>query len=212
MELYKNFVPAVSIILPTFNRAYIIERAIYSVIKQTSDDWELLIVDDGSEDNTFDICNKFISQNSKIRYLRHNNRKLPISLNVGIKAAAGKFITFIGSDDEYMPKHLKLRINYFEKHSNVELIHGGVKIIGDNFVKDKNDLSKRINLNNCVIGGTFFGKKEVFEKLNGFKDIEYSEDSDFFERAKFAKVIIEKVNFQTYIYHRDTKNGICNSF
>jgi len=211
MKLYKDFVPAVSIILPTFNRAYIIERAICSVIKQTAVDWELLIVDDGSEDNTFDICSKFTSENSKIRYLRHSNRKLPISLNVGIKAAAGKFITFIGSDDEYMPKHLKLRIDYFKKHSKVELVHGGVKIIGNNFVKDKNDLSKKINLIDCVIGGTFFGKKEVFEKLNGFKDIEYSEDSDFFERAKFAKVIIEKLNFQTYIYHRDTKDSICNT-
>ena len=78
------------------------------------------------------------------------------------------------------------------------------------FVKDKNDLTKLINLSECTIGGTFFIKKEILLKLNGFNNINYSEDSELYERAaKFAKII--KVDYPTYIYYRDTEDSICNT-
>ena len=66
-----------------------------------------------------------------------------------------------------------------------------------------------IPLYECVIGGTFFGKREVFEQLRGFNNIPYSEDFEFLERAlKIFKV--EKVYYPTYIYHRDTMDSITN--
>ncbi len=211
MKLYKDFVPSVSIVLPTFNRAYVIKRAINSVIKQTVSDWELIIIDDGSNDNTFDICKSYIIKDFNIKYFKQSNRGLPSSLNEGIKVACGKFIAFLGSDDEYLPNHLELRLAFLEKNPTVELLHGGAKIIGDNYVKDKNNVSKKIHLSNCVIGGTFFGKKNLFKKLNGFKNISYSEDSDFFERAVKIGTEILKVEYPTYIYHRDTDDSICNT-
>jgi hypothetical protein len=92
----------------------------------------------------------------------------------------------------------------------VDIIHGGIEAIGNPYVKDKNDLSRLIHLNECYIGGTFFGKREVFEALSGFADIAYSEDSDFMERAQ--KVFnVKKVDFPTYIYYTDTPDSICNS-
>ena len=95
------------------------------------------------------------------------------------------------------------------KHPETDLIHGGVNIIGDVFVADRNDNKKMIPLYECVIGGTFFGKREVFEQLRGFNNIPYSEDFEFLERAlKIFKV--EKVYYPTYIYHRDTMDSITN--
>ncbi|MBZ0181846.1 MAG: glycosyltransferase [Melioribacteraceae bacterium] len=209
MKLYKNFTPLVSVILPTFNREKLLKRAIDSVINQTYNFWELIIADDGSEDNTFEIIKKYQKHFQNIRYFRHSNRKLPLTLNAGIQASMGDYLTFLGSDDEYKKDHIQLRVEEI-MNENIDFIHGGVEIIGDPYVKDKNDKSKMIHLNDCTIGGTFFAKKEVFVNLNGFKDIEYSEDSEFFERV-LSKYKIKKVNYPTYIYYRDTPDSICNN-
>ena len=211
MRLYKDGNPRVSIILPTFNRFSCLSRAIESVLNQTFTSWELLVIDDGSTDDTFRLVDKFIRGNENIRYLKHSNKKLPFTLNTGILSACGEYIAFLGSDDEWKPDHLGIRMETFEEEPGVDLIHGGVEIIGDPFVTDKNDRTKKIHLNNCIIGGTFVGKRDLFLKLNGFENLEYSEDSEFFERAlKIAN--IRKVNFETYIYYRNTINSITNNY
>ena len=210
MKLYNNFSPTVSIILPTYNRGNLLERAVESVLSQSFSQWELLIVDDGSSDNTFDIVNHFMNDFPNIRYLKHSNRKLPLSLNVGIAASAGEFISFLDSDDEYSKEYLSQRIKYFREHSKIDLIYGGVKIIGDPYVPDKNDPSRSVHLNECIIGGTFFGRRKIFLELEGFKNLEYSEDSDFYERAE-KKYFIRRVDLAEYIYYRDTEGSITNS-
>ena len=210
MQVYISFEPIVSIILPTFNREKLLVRAINSVLNQTIQNWELIIVDDGSTDNTFEVVNSYLQKQENIRYIKHSNRRPPLSQNVGIISSVGKYISFLGSDDEYKPTYLEERINFLQTHSDVDLIHGGVEIIGHPFVKDKNDLSKEIHLSECIIGGTFFGKRKVFFELDGFKNLKYSDDSDFFERA-LQKFKIEKVDFPTYVYYRDTPDSICST-
>ena len=154
--------------------------------------------------------NELILEKENIRYFKHSNRQLPITLNVGIQSAAGKYVTFLGSDDEYRREHISLRVDYMEANPHVDLIHGGVEIVGNPFVKDKNDLTRTIHVSECVVGGTFFGKKKVFTVLDGFKDIEYSEDSEFIERALSA-FNVRKIDFPTYVYYRDTPDSICNT-
>ncbi|MBK8943905.1 MAG: glycosyltransferase family 2 protein [Ignavibacteriae bacterium] len=210
MQLYKNFKPDVSIILPTFNRINYLERSINSVINQTFKNWELLIIDDGSEDKTFELANKFLMNDERIKYLKHQNKGLPISLNTGIQISSGKYLTFLGSDDEYKLNHLELRISEIEKNPNVDCLFGGLEIIGDEFVKDKNDLTKLVHLNDCAVGGTFFGKREMFIAMKGFRNINYAEDSDFYDIAKIS-YNFKKVNFPTYIYYRNTPDSICNN-
>jgi glycosyltransferase involved in cell wall biosynthesis len=210
LQLYKNFKPAVSIILPTYNRAGLLNRAVDSVLNQSFNYWELMIVDDGSNDNTFEIINNYLMENENIRYLKHRNRYVSLSLNAGIKASCGKYITYLNSDDEYKKDHLKLRFEYMEKNPGIDFIHGGFEVIGDEYVKDKNDLSKKIHLSECKVGGTFFYKREVAEKIGGYKDLKYGDDTDFYYRAE-KKFKIAKVDFPTYIYYRDTPDSICNN-
>lgn len=205
MSLYKGKYPAVSIILPTFNRGYIISRAVKSVLNQTWQDWELLIIDDGSTDDTSSVLEKLLTDD-RIHYYKHEHTGLPFSLNRGIDLSKGEFITFLGSDDYYLPEHLECRIKSI-KDNNADFLHGGVKIIGSHLIPDKNDVSKLIDLNECVIGGTFFCKREIFEREGGFKNIEYSEDSEFFERI-IGKYKILKVDFPTYVYCREDDNSI----
>ena len=210
MQLYKNFSPIVSIILPTYNRAGLLPRAIDSIINQTEKRFELIIIDDGSTDNTFTVVEKYIRNYENFRYIKQQNMKLPIALNIGIKIASGKYVTFIGSDDEYKSDHIKLRLQFMKENPHIDLIHGGVEIIGSPYVKDKTDLTKVVHISECAVGGTFFGKRFVFTELNGFKNISYSEDSEFLERAE-KKYFVEKVNLSTYIYHRDSEDSICNT-
>ncbi|MEW6195319.1 MAG: glycosyltransferase [Bacteroidota bacterium] len=210
MQVYKSFTPIVSIIMPTYNRAGLIRRAIDSVISQTFKDWELMVVDDGSSDETFSIIDRYMNRFENIRYMKHSNRKTPLATNAGLLASCGMFIAFLGSDDEYKPAYLKNRTEFLSRHPEVDMLHGGVEIIGHPYVKDKNDLSKEIHLSECFIGGTFFGKREIFLELSGFRDLKYSDDSDFFERA-LQKYKIVKVDWPDYRYYRDTPDSICST-
>lgn len=210
MQLYKNFTPHVSIILPTFNRAKYLSRSIDSVIQQTYKDWELIIVDDGSSDNTTEIIERYINQTEKVRFIKKQRTGVTISRNLGIKLAIGDYLTFLDSDDEYKKHHLENRINELVSDQSIDCLHGGVEIIGDPFVKDKNDPQKKIHINDCIVCATLFGKREVFEKCGGFNDIPYSAESEFFERAK-VNFTFKKVSTPSYIYYRDTPDSICNS-
>jgi glycosyltransferase involved in cell wall biosynthesis len=211
MEIFTGANPCVSVILATFNRAAYLTRSINSVLNQTYKDYELIVVDDGSDDDTFSIVNQFIQKHENVRYLKHSNRKLSITKNTGIQAAAGRYIAFIDSDDEYKPDYLEKRVSFMKAHENIDLIEGGAIVIGNEYVKDRHDLSKEIHLSECRIGPTFFGKKEVFVTLGGFdKNILYSEDAEFWDRAEkaFSVKIVEE---PLYIYYRDTPGSICNS-
>ena len=210
MQVYKSFKPFVSIIMPTFNRGAFLKRSIESVLKQTYKGWELIIVDDGSLDDSFKIIDEYLLENENIRYMRHSNRKTPLSTNAGLLATCGEYFAFLGSDDEWKPDYLKPRVEFMLAHPDVDLIHGGVEIIGHPYVKDKNDLTMEIHLSECIIGGSFFGKRKVFFELQGFKNLIYSDDSDFFERAE-KKYKIVKVDFPSYIYYRDTPDSICST-
>jgi len=210
IQVYKDYLPEVSIIMPTFNRKNYVKRSIDSVIMQSFRNWELIIVDDGSTDSSNLLIDDYIFKHTNIRYLKHSNRKPPLSTNAGILASVGHFITFIGSDDEYKEDHLKLRYDLMVRNNSLDIIHGGFKVVGHPYVKDKNDLSKEIHLSECAIGGTFFGKRNVFIELNGFQNLAYSDDSDFLERAMIRYNVL-KVEYPTYIYYRDIPDSICNT-
>jgi glycosyltransferase involved in cell wall biosynthesis len=197
-----SLMPQISVILPTYNRAKYLDNCIQSVIKQTYSDWELIIVDDGSEDHTFEIVNPYLMKFGNIRYLKHCNRKLGYSRNAGIKAAFGNYITFLDSDDQYLPNHLESRIYYMLKHPEIDLIEGGFFLEEEILVVDYFQKDKLINLQDCVLGPTFFGKSNVFEELNGFNDIAYGEDTDLWERAEKQFKTHRLTEPKTYYYSR----------
>lgn len=103
----------VSIIIPTYNRAHLLPRAICSVLKQSFHDWELIIVDDGSTDDTEEVVRDF--SDPRVRYIRHDtNRGAPAARNTGIRAARGRYIAFLDSDDEWLPEKLEKQLKIFE--------------------------------------------------------------------------------------------------
>lgn len=205
----------ISIILPVYNRQEYIERAINSVINQSYKNWELIIIDDGSKDSTAELIATYKNFDPRIKSFYQNHQNLSAAKNNGISHSEGEFITFIDSDDEYKKEHLKLRIDFLNQNPEIDFLHGGVQVIGNQFVPDRNDRTKMTHLSSCAIGATFFGRREIFLELEGFKQIAYSEDSEFLERV-IEYYNVKKVDFPTYIYHRElpdsiTQNGILKS-
>ena len=91
-----------SVIIPTYNRAHLISQAIESILAQTYPVWELIIVDDGSTDNTREVVNKY--QDKRIKYFFKKNEERSIARNYGISKASGDYISFLDDDDYYLPQ------------------------------------------------------------------------------------------------------------
>ncbi len=203
--------PQVSVILPVYNRRHLVMRAIQSVEAQTFDDWELLIIDDGSEDGLHELVLPLLTHKPRWRYFKHANRKLAASRNIGIRAALGPFITFLDADDEYKPEHIALRVRYFQENPQVQLLHGGAIFEGpeeSHWVQDAYHPDRLIHLSECVIGATLFGYRQVFIDSGGFRLVPYSAESEFVARVE-KKFIVHRVPFETYVYHTGLPDSIC---
>jgi glycosyltransferase involved in cell wall biosynthesis len=204
--------PKISVIIPVYNREVLLKRAINSLLKQEFTNWEAIIIDDGSSDNTLQVAKKFKEQDIRVKVITEKHKSSSKAINRGLKAASGEFLTLLDSDDEYKPNHLTSRLKRITKQDKPDILYGGFKVIGSHMVLDKRDTTKLISLYNpkVYVGGTFFGKTSVFKKLGGFKNIPYAADSDFLERA-ILKYKVVKINLPTYIYYRDHSNSVTSN-
>ena len=208
---YSKRIPFFSVIMCTLNRNHLISRALDSLLLQVEKDWECIIIDDGSIDETFHTVKKFADMYSNVKYIYHSNKGTGLSRNAGILAASGMFITFLDSDDEYHPDHLSIRKTILEEYTNLDLLHGGVDIIGNPYVTDKNDYTKQIHLSECVIGGTFVIPRYKLHQIGGFSNLRYADDADLYQKAVDASWNIAKIDYPTYIYHRDSPDSLCTN-
>lgn len=203
--------PLVSVVLTVYNRQNSLGRSLNSLVAQSFRNWELIAIDDGSTDGSSAILDEYEGLFKNIKVLKQENRKLAFSRNRGISLSKGDYITFLDSDDEYKENHLARRVEFMQRNPETDMIHGGVRITGDEFVRDKNNRFCFIHISECTVGATFFGKRHVFKTLRGFKENIYSEDSEFLMRAE--KIYnIKKVNFPTYIYHREIEDSITHNY
>src|SRR3989338_4904135 len=105
--------PIVSVVIPTYHRAHLIRKAIQSILNQTYQDLEIIVVDDCSGDNTEEVVKSL--NDERIRYIRHEkNKGAPAARNTGIKAAKGEYIAFQDSYDEWLPQKLEKQMKVFE--------------------------------------------------------------------------------------------------
>jgi glycosyltransferase involved in cell wall biosynthesis len=200
-----------SVIICTYNRRFLLERAIDSLLKQTFSDWEAIIADDGSSDGSAEFALEIVRTDLRLKYIYQKHRNAASARNLGLSISQGSYVTFLDSDDEYKPEHLALRKHMLEG-GNIELLHGGCEIVGNLFIPDKNDTTKLISIEECVVGGTFFIKRELFDKIGLFNEsLDYADDADFFERALSSNAEIKATDLKTYVYHRDTTDSLCST-
>jgi len=171
--------PTVSVIIPTYNRAPLIGRAIQSVLDQTYQDFELIVVDDGSKDDTEDIVTKI--NDARIIYVRHErNKGAHAARNTGIAMARGEYIAFQDSDDVWLPEKLERQIQAFKiATENVGVVYTGFwRIEGDKKTYIPSPKLQRLegDIHNELLRDNFVGtpvaviKRECFAKAGVFDE------------------------------------------
>lgn len=182
--------PLISIVIPTYNRAFCIERAIRSVIKQTLTDWELIVIDNNSTDNTIEVINNFLDDRISIAKIE-NNGIVAKSRNMGIKLANGNFVAFLDSDDWWVSKKLEIALRQLELGSDF-VYHDLYKISKLPIAAKKHpriysrELSYPVFVDLLTNGNTIWNssvvvRRSFLEKIGGFseeKDLVGSEDFD----------------------------------
>ncbi len=114
--------PLVSVIIPTFNRAYCVGKAIDSVRTQTYQNTEILVIDDGSTDNTRDLIERSYGDDPRVRYFVHANCGVTATRNRGIALCRGDFVALLDSDDTWSPWKLELQLACFRHHPEVGMV------------------------------------------------------------------------------------------
>ncbi len=162
-----------SIVIPTYNRASLIEMALQSIIKQTYSNWEIIIVDDGSTDQTEEILQKYISP--KIKYYKKINEERSRARNYGIARSIGKFITFLDSDDYFYENHLENAAKLLKSNQDAKWFCLGYEIIGGSkkTLPHKN-ISGDLNLS--LLEGNFLSCSGVFVEKNVLEEVHFCED------------------------------------
>lgn len=116
----------ISVIIPIYNRAHTIRRAVDSVLRQTYRDLELLLVDDGSTDDTLAICREYERQDSRVKVFHTDNRGVSAARNLALRHCAGQYVRFLDSDDELPENSLADLIAPFQNNEAVELVMGAM--------------------------------------------------------------------------------------
>ena len=180
--------PAISIVLPTYNGSKYIEKSIESCLKQTFTNFELIIINDCSTDNTLNIIEEFAKIDDRIKIVNNPfNKKLPQSLNIGFEIAKGKYFTWTSDDNIYSLDALEKMFQVLEHQPEVDLVYTNYTLINDSGettgIREFGDIN--VSFNKWLgCGGCFLYKREVHFKINGYNPAAFLiEDYDFFVRA-----------------------------
>lgn len=203
-----------SIITPTYNRAHLIKRAIQSVLNQSANNWELIIVDDGSTDNTEEIIRPFV--NYRIKYYKSpENVGNANARNIGVNKSKGNYITFLDSDDELLPEYitevdtfiLKNAINSNNKTGflwtgaySVIYERDGISEVENNWYNRPQSFLHKLNIG---IGCGVVIKKECIENIGLFnKTLKASVDTEFLIRleSRYDYQILEKPLIRIHLH------------
>ena len=167
----------IDVIIPTFNRAPVLMRAIQSVLNQTYQDFTLHIVDDGSTDETASVLVQ-VQSHPKVVVHRQENRGASAARNFGVKNSTAPYISFLDSDDEWMPEKLQVQANFLKNSPHLSFLHSeeiwvrnGVRVNPKvKHQKSSKNLFIR-SLDFCLISpSTVILSRELFLKHNGFDE------------------------------------------
>jgi glycosyltransferase involved in cell wall biosynthesis len=179
--------PLVSIIMPAFNAERHIHEAIQSVIDQQYANWELLIINDGSTDNTLSILDDFID--SRIKVFSQSNKGVSAARNVGLANLQGAYVCFFDSDDVLPANSLKDRVDFFLRHPNVDFVDGTV-FITDGALKTTHAWHPSFRgqpqqelvriKESCFVTISWMVRTQVIEQVRFVEGLSHGEDLVFF--------------------------------
>lgn len=187
--------PLVSIIVPVFNRAHLVFDALDSILSQTYSNWECIVVDDGSTDNTWDVIDSYAKKDSRIKIFKRDRlpKGAPTCRNIGVEKSSADYIMFLDSDDILFTYCLKCRMEYVSNHAEKDIIF--FQVFGNRDGKFKYRTSYKTNdillsllsFQATLQTSTPVWKKELFKKINGWdEDALAWQDVEIHARALLA--------------------------
>lgn len=204
----------ISVIIPIYNAEKTLKRCIDSLLNQTYSNLELLLIDDGSTDNSNKICKKFSLIDKRVKYLKKDNGGVSSARNMGLKVATGDFIAFVDSDDYVEENMFELLINnlisnkadiaicnLFYEDINKKIIY---RFDHKNSMFDKTDYPELSYYKKCISGyvcNKLYSKKIIYNDNNSF--IRFNTDITIAEDDLFNYKLLEKNKFIKYIYIND---------
>lgn len=203
--------PLISVVVPCYNQAQYLDECLQSVLDQTYTDWECIIVNDGSPDNTEEIAKNWVEKDTRFIYLSKENGGLSSARNAGIEIAKGEWILPLDADDKIGERYLELAEKEFEKDYTV--IYCEAELFGNEIGKwhlpefSLENLAKK----NCIFCSAFY-KKEDWKKVNGYDiNMIYGlEDYEFWISLLKNKNTVKKLP-QTLFYYRVKENSMLTS-
>ncbi len=207
---WRSLVPAplFSIIVPTYNRVRLLDRALESVLAQRESSWELLIADDGSTDGTWASLCDWKRRDDRLRCWRHANRGQAASRNELLMHARGDWVVFLDSDDELLPDHLVLRRQAIAALPATDVWISPMRIVGNPLVPCCIHPGQLIHVDRCMGVGMLTIRREAILQAGGFPDLSYAEDSALMARLLAAGVRTQWLRHRSYVYHRNHVDSI----
>ena len=195
--------PMITVITAAFNHARFLTGAVESVRAQLHQDWEHLVIDDGSTDDTPAVLAGLVRTGPDLRVLRTRNQGQPAALNLGLAEARGEWVAFLDADDEFLPNHLGLLL---ETLGGRDFALGRFTLINcspdpEPVVPDFYRPGREIpvaEIESCT--GLLFGRREAFLRVGGFRAVR-SSDTDLCQRMKQAGSSWIRAGEPTYLYY-----------
>jgi len=200
-----------SIVVPAFNAATTLARAVHSVQAQTLGSWRLVIVDDGSTDQTCAIADRLAETDPRITVVHQPNSGVAAARNAGVAATAGTLVAFLDADDELSPEYLSSMDSFTRTNPGYDIYHPNLWVVGgrggDSLFSSQSEpvsLGFEDLLEECVIavGGSLI-TRELFERMHGFQTGIHCEDYDFWLRATAAGAKALLLPKPLYSYHQE---------
>ena len=199
----------ISIVLPVYNAGQFIEPCLLSISSQTHRMFEAIIVDDGSDDETPSILNRFASQDSRFKTIRfEQNRGIVAALNEGLAQSKGDWIARMDADDQMQPNRLQMQLDYLSSHPEIDLLGARIQLFRlegslspgqlkyqnwSNSLLTDDQIKENFFAESPIMHPTFFAKRSLYEKLGGYQDPPWPEDYDFLFRAYLNGARFEKI-------------------
>lgn len=201
--------PLVSVIVVTYNHARFLKDALESIKRQTFKDYEIILVDDGSTDNTGEIVKGY----QGIRYIYQEHRGISRARNTAVKAAKGKWVAMLDSDDLWEKDKLQKQVEYLHAHPDCRIVFTAFRnftdILEDKLNGRQKDLLQTV-ITWCL--PTALTDKRLFDEIGLFDEsMEYSEDTDWIFRLKFYKVNVEHCVDEVLYLRRVHSSNISNT-
>jgi glycosyltransferase involved in cell wall biosynthesis len=191
--MQQNSRPLVSIIIPSYNYGRFLAQTLDSVLRQTYTNWECIIVDDGSKDNSGEIAAEYEKKDKRIRYIYQDNQGIATTRNTGLKNMNGDYVQYLDADDMLPPQKIEMQLAIFEKNKDVDIVYGLFFTDRDGQESKTHKLKtsgqgdlmiQRLCINNFVDTAAPLIKRSAIDKIGLFDPIyEAYEDWEYWFRA-----------------------------